>query len=41
MEQIDRALLETGVEGVNLDGGTLRDHLAEGDTLLVFLRHFG
>jgi hypothetical protein len=29
------------VSGVNLAPGPLRDQLAAGDTLLVFLRHFG
>jgi hypothetical protein len=41
MQPIAREVLETPVEGVNLVAGTLRDQLGEGDTLLVFLRHFG
>ena len=34
-------LLDASVSGINLMPGTLRDQLGEGDTLLVFLRHFG
>lgn len=41
MQPIDPGLLETPVEGVNLVEGSFRDQLARGDTLLVFLRHFG
>ena len=41
MEPIEAALLEAPVKGVNLAAGTFGDQLAEGDTLLVFLRHFG
>lgn len=33
--------LDTTVRGVNLAPGTLREQLGQGDTLLVFLRHFG
>lgn len=41
MQPIASEVLATPVEGVNLVGETLRDQLGEGDTLLVFLRHFG
>ena len=41
MRQIDPQLLDTEIEGVNLQPGTLRDQLGEAPTLLVFLRHFG
>lgn len=41
MNKIERAILNTSVEGVNLRSGTLRDQLDDGPTLLVFLRHFG
>ncbi len=41
MQRIAPELLESPVDGVNLVGETLRDLLGEGDTLLVFLRHFG
>jgi hypothetical protein len=38
---IPDAVLDAHVRGVNLSPGTLRDQLGGGDTLLVFLRHFG
>jgi hypothetical protein len=41
MQRIASELLESPVEGVNLVEGNLHDQLGEGDTLLVFLRHFG
>jgi hypothetical protein len=42
MQAIPTAILDTQVEGLNLAGRTLRDQLtANGQTLLVFLRHFG
>jgi hypothetical protein len=34
-------VLDRPVEGTNLQPGTLADQLGPGDTLLVFLRHFG
>ena len=40
MKKIDRTILETATEGLNLHPGTLRDQLGDGPTLLVFLRHF-
>lgn len=41
MQPIDRDLLGAPAEGVNLVEGTFGDQLGTGDTLLVFLRHFG
>lgn len=41
MERIDKAALDTPVEGVNLRPGSLRDQLGGEPTLLYFLRHFG
>ena len=41
MQPIPVSLLDTPVDGVNLAGRAMRDQLAAGDTLLVFLRHFG
>ncbi len=41
MKSIPQMMLDTAVEGVNLAPGTLRMHLGEAPTLLVFLRHFG
>jgi hypothetical protein len=41
MQQIDRAILDAAVDGVNLRPGTLRDQLGVGPILLYFLRHFG
>ncbi len=38
---LERELLDSLVSGVNVVPGTLADQLAEGETLLVFLRHFG
>jgi len=38
---LPESVLGWPVGGVNLVPGTLRDQLSEGDTLLVFLRHFG
>ena len=40
-DKIPQAVLDTPVGGVHLTPGTLRSQLGEGDTLLVFLRHFG
>lgn len=41
MKKIERTILETLTEGLNLRVGTLGDQLGDGSTLLVFLRHFG
>ena len=41
MRQIDRAILDAPVEGVNLRPGTLHDQVGTEPTLLYFLRHFG
>jgi hypothetical protein len=42
MRKLPAELLDAPVEGLNLAGATLRDQLnSEGQTLLVFLRHFG
>ena len=41
MQSIPETTLAEPVAGVNVVPGTLRDQLAPGDTLLVFLRHFG
>jgi hypothetical protein len=41
MERIDRAVLDAGVEGVNLRSGSLRDQLGTAPTLLYFLRYVG
>ena len=41
MLQIDRAILDAAVDGVNLRPGRLRDQLGPEPTLLYFLRHFG
>ena len=41
MQTIPETTLAEPVAGVNVVPGTLRDQLAPGDTLLVFLRHFG
>jgi len=41
MQLVDRSLLDAPADGVNLVEGTFGDQLASGDTLLVFLRHFG
>ena len=41
MERIGADTLALRVSGQNLIGGTLREQLADGPTLLVFLRHFG
>ncbi len=41
MQKIPVAVLDTPVEGANLNIGTLRDQLSAAPTLLVFLRHFG
>jgi hypothetical protein len=41
MEQIERAVLDAAVEGVNLWPGTLRDQIGTEATLLHFLRSFG
>lgn len=38
---IPTEILDAEVEGVNLRPGRFRDQLAEGRTLLIFLRHFG
>ena len=40
-DEIPKALLEESVVGVNLVPGTLADQLADGPTLLVFLRQLG
>lgn len=39
--QIEKAVLDTPVEGMNLNIGTLRDQIEHRPALLVFLRHFG
>ncbi len=39
--KLSSELLATAVDGRNLVGPTLRDNLAEGPRLVVFLRHFG
>ena len=41
MQQIDRAILDAAVDGVNLRLGSLCDQLGTAPTLLYFLRHFG
>lgn len=41
MKQIQAALLNMPVTGLNLQPGTLRDQLGQTPTLLVFLRHYG
>jgi hypothetical protein len=41
MQQINRSILDTPVEGLNLRPGTLGDQLGTEPTLMVFLRHFG
>lgn len=42
MRRLPAELLESPVQGLNLTGATLRDQLnPNGQTLLVFLRHFG
>lgn len=41
VKHISDDLLDRPVVGVNLVPGRLRDQLADGPTLLVFLRHFG
>lgn len=38
---LSHELLNAEIEGRNLEGGRLGDHLGEGPTLVVFLRHFG
>ena len=39
--RISPELLATAVDGRNLVGSTLRENLADGARLVVFLRHFG
>ncbi|MEW6211118.1 MAG: hypothetical protein AB1631_22325 [Acidobacteriota bacterium] len=41
MKQIDAAILQTRVEGVNLRPGSLADQIGNQLTLLSFLRHLG
>lgn len=41
LEQIATTVLDTPVEGVNINPGVLREQLGAGTTLLIFLRHFG
>jgi hypothetical protein len=41
VDKVERAVLDTPVEGVNLVIGTLRDQIGREPTLLVFLRHLG
>lgn len=41
MQKVERSVLETPVEGVNLIIGTLRDQIGREPTLLIFLRHIG
>ena len=39
--QLDRELLDRPARGMNLNPGTFGEQLGTGQTLLVFLRHFG
>lgn len=41
MKQIQTAILDISITGLNLQPGTLRDQLGQTPTLLVFLRHYG
>lgn len=41
MKQIDAAVLQSRVEGVNLRPGSFADQLGDGVVLLNFLRHLG
>jgi hypothetical protein len=41
MKQLADKTLSLPANGINLEPGTLRDHLAGKPNLLVFLRHFG
>jgi hypothetical protein len=41
MNQLSREILDRHVAGRHLEGGTMREVLSHGPSLLVFLRHFG
>ena len=41
MRQIDTTILQTPVDGLNLQPGSLQEQLGTTPTLVVFLRHFG
>ncbi len=41
MKQIDAAILQTRVEGINLRPGAFADQIGDGVVLLNFLRHLG
>ena len=41
MEQINTAVLNQPVQGLNLQKGPLANQLTADQTLIVFLRHFG
>ncbi|NOK57423.1 MAG: hypothetical protein GFH27_549309n158 [Chloroflexi bacterium AL-W] len=41
MRQIDTAMLQTPVNGLNLQPGPLHEQLGTTPALVVFLRHFG
>ena len=41
MKRIDAAILQTRVEGVNLQPGSFADQIGDQTVLLNFLRHLG
>ncbi|MEM8532680.1 MAG: hypothetical protein AAGF95_17680 [Chloroflexota bacterium] len=41
MQQMNATILQSPVDGLNLQPGSLQEQLGTTPTLVVFLRHFG